>query len=95
MIGRIAQGKYTRPEYSAMINPAQEHQLKTLALETLAKLVKSLLQFTQEHQAKVDDIIKAKKALSDEDKPDNDKDIEEKDIVVDTVNTEVLNKMDE
>ncbi len=58
---KIAQGKYARIEYSTIVTADQELQLKALALESLVKLVKSLIQFTQEYQAKQDEAARLKK----------------------------------
>ena len=50
IIGRIAKGKFSRPEYSSFILPPQENYLKTVALESLVTLAKSLMHFTQDFQ---------------------------------------------
>ncbi len=47
---KIAQGKFSRPEYNSFILPQQELYLKTMALDSLVTLVKSLMHFTQDFQ---------------------------------------------
>jgi len=44
-----------RAEYGALIVPQQEPHLKILALESLVNLAKSLVQFTEEYQKKLDE----------------------------------------
>ena len=58
LLCKIAQGKYSRPEYTALITPQQEQQLKILALEPLVKLAKSLLQFTEDYQKRMEEVSK-------------------------------------
>jgi len=92
---KIAQGKYARIEYSTIVTADQELQLRALALESLVKLVKSLIQFTQEYQAKQDEAarLKKEKALAkakEEDHTENEKEIEDENQQV-----EAINKMDE
>lgn len=100
MIGKIAQGKYTRAEYGALVTASQAQQLKTMALEALVKLVKSLVQFTQDFQIKIDNPLKVKRALSNEEEKEKEKetetekDAEDKEGAID-VNAEALNNMDE
>jgi len=77
--GKIAQGKFLRPEYSSLILPPQEHLLKILALESLVTLVKSLVQFSQDHQRtekkRFEEANGSKKVVS----LDNEKDFDDKD----------------
>jgi len=91
--GKIAQGKYSRPEYSSIITANQAQQLKTLALESLVKLVKSLVQYTQDHQKKLEDALKFKKVKSAEEETETEKEAEEN--ALNHVNKEILEKMDE
>lgn len=67
-LGKIAQGKFSRPEYSSFILPQQELYLKTMALDSLVTLVKSLMHFTQDFQKnekkKVEETSENKKAFS-------------------------------
>jgi hypothetical protein len=72
---KIAQGKYARLEYGTIVTAEQELQLRALALESLVKLVKSLIQYTQEYQAKQEEAAKLKKA--NEEDNETEKDIEE------------------
>ena len=91
--GKIAQGKYSRPEYSAILTANQAHQLRTLALESLVKLVKSLIHYTQDHQKRLEDVLKMKKIKSSEEESETEKEVEEN--VLDNMNKEVFEKMDE
>ncbi len=86
-VGKIAQGKYLRPEYSSVILPAQELNLKSLALESLVNLVKALVQFTEESQQKLDE----------HNKEENEKDGDDNDSTggEDTKETTVFEKADE
>jgi brefeldin A-inhibited guanine nucleotide-exchange protein len=45
---KIAQGKYSKSEYANLIHPHEEHILRSLALETLVSMVKSIASFAQE-----------------------------------------------
>lgn len=57
-LGKIAQGKYSKTEYNTVIQPVQEHTLKTLALESIIAFCKSLVRFTDE----VEEMTKISKA---------------------------------
>ena len=54
-LGKIAQGKYSKTEYNTIIQPTQEYTLKTLALDSIVSLCKSLAKFTEdiENQNKI------------------------------------------
>lgn len=93
MLCKIAQGKYSKPEYASIITANQAQQLRTLALESLVKLVKSLVQFTQDHQKKLEDVLKLKKMKSNEEETETEKEAEEK--ALDNLTKEVFEKMDE
>ena len=73
--GKIAQGKYLRPEYSSLIMPSQETYLRILALESLVNMVKSLVQFTLDYQKNLQENTKVKKIASME----NEKDLDDRD----------------
>ena len=47
-----------RSEYSALITPQQEPHLKILALESLVNLAKSLVNFTEEYQKRMEELNK-------------------------------------
>jgi hypothetical protein len=91
--GKVAQGKYSRVEYNAMVTESQGQQLKILALEALVKLVKSLVQFTEEFQAKGQE-YKIQKVISApaEEEAENEKETE---IGLESVNGQSLDSMDE
>lgn len=71
---KIAQGKYTRNDYSTVISPQQEPTLKIIALESLVNLVKSLVQYIEEN--KKNEQIEKK---SDNDREDGDTSFEAED----------------
>ena len=78
-------------EYGAMVTESQGQQLKILALEALVKLVKSLVQFTEEFQVKGQEIHIKKAVSGTEEEAENEKE----DIGIETVNGQILDKMDE
>ena len=48
ILGKIAQGKYSKSEYSLVIQPEQEVQLRNLALESLVQMMNALDKFLDE-----------------------------------------------
>lgn len=47
---KIASGLYTNPEYAMVIQPAQQVQLRQMALETLALMMRSIAFFFEEFE---------------------------------------------
>jgi len=91
---KIAQGKYARIEYGTIVTGDQETQLRTLALESLVKLVKSLIQYTQECQAKQNEADKLKKlAVTSDEEHETDRDVEDSHIEI--TKAEAIAKMDD
>lgn len=54
MICKVAQGKYTRAEFAAIIQPNQEYNLRGLAIESIVNMVRNLVNFTEEMKVKVE-----------------------------------------
>lgn len=75
-----------------MVTESQGQQLKVLALEALVKLVKSLVQFTEEFQPVKGQEYSIKKIASGtEEEAENEKE----EIGLETVNGQILDQMDE
>jgi len=53
LLCKIAQGKFARPEYSTVIQPAQDQNLRFIALGALVNLVKALVIFTEDHNKQI------------------------------------------
>ena len=54
IVGKVAQGKYTRPEYSTVIQPNQEYNLRGLAIESIVNMVRNLVNFTEENRVRIE-----------------------------------------
>lgn len=78
MLARISQGKYTKSEFSMMIQPNQELVLRTLALETIIEMLRGLSIYVEEaEKEKEGNNNNEEKPLKEEVKsenPDDDKD---------------------
>ena len=62
LLCKIVQGKYLRPEYSALITAQNEPKLRHLALDSLVNLARALVIFTEDYQKKLEEINKQKNA---------------------------------
>ena len=77
-----------------MVTTDQEIQLRTLALESLVKLVKNLIQYTQECQTKHTEAEKLKKpTITSDEENETERDIDESHL--ESTKVEALHKMDE
>jgi len=54
ILGKIAQGKYSKSEYSLVIQQEQEVQLRVLALESLVQMINALEKLLDELENKGD-----------------------------------------
>eukprot|EP00397_Hematodinium_sp_SG-2012_P001747 GEMP01001752.1.p1 GENE.GEMP01001752.1~~GEMP01001752.1.p1 ORF type:complete len:1700 (+),score=348.55 GEMP01001752.1:43-5142(+) len=76
-LAKIAQGRYLKTEHVNLIQPQQEMELKSVALDSLITLVGSLIDWTRESKSetmKDDEKVKDEK---DEDEEDDEADIKE------------------
>lgn len=72
LLCKIAQGKYSRPEYSTVVMPSQDQNLRLTALSALVNLVKVLVVFTEDCNKRTYVENPLKKATPEEDTKEDD-----------------------
>lgn len=74
LLCKIAQGKYSKAEYVSVVQPAQDQNLRFIALGALVNLVKALVLFTEDYNKQIITATPTKKTVTADEKDEDDKD---------------------
>ena len=92
LLCKIAQGKYSKAEYVSVVQPAQDQNLRFIALGALVNLVKALVLFTEDYNRQITTATPTKKtATADDNKDEDDKEAGE----AEAIKNVAFDKMDE